>query len=132
RRDSARELQVSWKPQADGKAMRLEASLGDGLRASLVHRPGRKTGSFFQAAVIGLNQQAELPAQGLSLDIQYPHIDLDAWDAAIDEFSETPPDAGSPRNPTILPDISQVRLQAEKARVWGLNLDQLTFTARQP
>lgn len=130
--DSARKLRLSWKPQADGKAMRFEASLDDALRASLVHRPGRKSASFFQVGAIGLNQPAKLPAQGLSLDIQYPDIDLDAWDAVLDGFSEIAANDAAPGKPAILPDVSQVRLQAGQARVWGVDLDQLTFTARQP
>lgn len=129
---SSRKLQIDWKKQKDGKSMRLQASLGSNLHASLIHRAAQKGGAFFQAGAIGLNQSPKLPARGLSLDIQYPDLDLDAWSEVIDEFSSPVSDGNTKGGHAVMPAIDQIRLQARRARLHGLTLDQLTFTARQP
>lgn len=128
-------LKVDWRP-GDGGNMVLDIALGDETRATLLRREGRSNGPYFHAGSLGIGKRPAPLDSGLRLDILYPSIDLDAWDTAITEFSTPLTQAGrdsaqQPERP-LLPDVGELRLQAKQARVQGLSLDELTFTARRP
>ncbi|WP_143160846.1 YhdP family protein [Pollutimonas bauzanensis] len=124
-------LHVDWRRHADGKSMALDVALGQGMRATLLHRNGRKEGAYFHAAAVGVNQEPDLQPEGLSVDVSYPSVDIDSWDRIVSEFSTSAKPGGRRERP-LLPDARQLRLQTAQARVHGLKLDELTFTARQP
>jgi len=129
-------LAIDWRPHGDGVNMALDIALGKEVQATLLRREGRKSGPYFHAGSLGVNKQPAPLESGLRLDILYPSIDLDAWDAVITDFSTPLAQPGRPqaqeRDRPLLPDVGELRLQARQARVQGLDLDELTFTARQP
>lgn len=125
-------LRLAWRPHTDGKSMALDIALGDQLRASLLHRENQKGGAYFHAGALGVSQNAVAPDSGMALDVRYPTVDVDAWNAVVKEFANTLPGAGQASNRPVLPAISRLRLQADEVRVQGLLLDTVTFTAHQP
>ncbi|MGB3288490.1 MAG: YhdP family protein [Burkholderiaceae bacterium] len=124
-------LQVGWKRHSDRKSMILNIAAGQ-ANARLLHRENDKKGSYFYAGAVGVNKKPGLPAAGISLDMLYPSVDIDAWQAAVTEFSTLMPDQVTQRKQPLLPDVAEIRLQAKQAEVQGLTLDELTFTARRP
>lgn len=125
-------LAVRWRPHAEGGGMVLDVRLGKQLHGIFLHKAGAHDGPYFQSGAVGLNQEAVLPSKGLNLDLSYPSIDLDAWDAVIDDFSEAPTGGDKAPGRPLISGLSQLRLQAEQLSVQGMTLDELTFTARQP
>lgn len=130
--EQALPLKIHWGRHTDGKSRVLRVDAGNQIQASLLHRENQKGGAYFHAGALGVNQKAELPASGMNLDVRYPTVDMDAWDAAIAEFSSAAAKTGKAPGRPLLPDVGQVRLQADQLTVQGLTLDELTFTARQP
>ncbi|MBB5217054.1 YhdP family protein [Parapusillimonas granuli] len=130
-------LRASWKRQAAGGDMGLSLTLGGDVEALFLHRERGKSSSYFHAGFVGLRQEIQMPMQGLALDLRYPAVDLDAWHRVAQDFSTELAPASAPardqsRGRPLLPDVTQVRLQSGQARVQGLTLDELNFTARQP
>jgi uncharacterized protein (TIGR02099 family) len=130
--DQTLPLHAEWQRHSDGKNMALTLSLGKEIRAIFLHGEDRTRGAYFHSVAVGVNQEPELLPDGINLDIQYPNIDVDSWDAVVTEFSTPLGKATTRRERPLLPDIRQVRLQSRVAQVYGLKLDELTFTARQP
>ncbi|WP_353146708.1 YhdP family protein [Pollutimonas bauzanensis] len=125
-------LQVNWRPQSGGKRMALGITLGKEVNVKLLHNSGQKSGPFFYTGSVGVNQSPDTLAAGMNLDIRYPLVDADEWDRIITEFSTAlSTQVKQPEYPP-LPPVKQLRLQATQAHVLGVNLDELTFTARQP
>ena len=121
-------LQVQWTP-AEGKSDAvLDVRLANGLEARFLHRDGAKEASFFHAGTVNLQGTAKPGASGLTVDVLTPRIDIDAWRSLTDRFDEVD---GSARS-SILPPLQDLRLQSQKATVFGSELDRLTFTARRP
>ncbi len=125
-------LHAEWQRHSDGRSMALTIALGKEINATLLHGENRYNRAYFHAAAIGVNQKPELLTEGLNLDIRYPNIDVDSWDQVITGFSTSLTKTGGNRGRPLLPDIRQLRLQSREARVYGVRLDELTFTARQP
>ncbi|HUH60470.1 MAG TPA: YhdP family protein [Candidimonas sp.] len=125
-------LHVEWRRSADKKNTSLDITLGKQIKAELRRRNAQKSGAFFHAAAIGVNQDAQIVPGGMNLDIRYPAIDMDYWDEIIAEFSQSSGKTAASLPDTLLPPIRQVRVQATEAKVLGLTLNELTFTARQP
>ncbi|MFW7343634.1 YhdP family protein [Pollutimonas sp. H1-120] len=130
--EQALPLQVDWQRHTDRKSMALNVMLGDQVQARLLHRENQKGGSYFYAGTVGVNKKPNLPAAGMSLDILYPSVDIDAWQDIATEFSTSISKSAKSRDRPLLPDIGELRLQAKQADVQGLTLDELTFTARRP
>lgn len=125
-------VKATWKShekQKDNMALHLETDHG---QAMLVHKRDSGQTPYFHAGAIGVGQAPALPEQGLRLDILYPEFDGDSWNQLIDEFSEPLHEADATQVASIFPEMMQVRLQAEKARIYGVPLDQLTYTASRP
>ncbi len=125
-------LHAEWRRSADNKNTSLDIALGKQITAALRRRDSQKSGAFFHAAAIGVNQNAQILPGGMNLDIRYPAIDMDHWDEIIAEFSQATGKPATSLPDTLLPSIRQVRLQATEAKVLGVTLNELTFTARQP
>ncbi|RTZ41040.1 TIGR02099 family protein [Candidimonas sp. SYP-B2681] len=130
--NEAMPMHAEWQRHSDGKNMALTLALGKEMNATLLHSENRRDRAYFHAVAVGVNQKPELLAEGINLDIRYPNIDVDSWEQVITEFSTSLTKATARRERPLLPDIRQLRLQSREARVYGLRLDQLTFTARQP
>ncbi|AEC19972.1 hypothetical protein PT7_1432 [Pusillimonas sp. T7-7] len=125
-------LKVSWQRDDDGKNMALNLSLGEWLRAKLLHRENAKGGAYFHTAALGLNQKAVLPKSGFALDLSYPVVDIDAWNDLVNGFSNTLPGAEKARSQPLLPAVQTLRLQADKVLFKGVMLDTFAFTAHRP
>jgi uncharacterized protein (TIGR02099 family) len=130
--EQALSLQIGWQRHTDRKSMALNVMMGQEVNARLVHREKQKGGSYFYAGTVGVNKPLELPAEGISLDVLYPSIDVDAWETIATEFGTSIAKGDKPRERPLLPDIGELRLQAKQVDIQGLTLDELTFTARRP
>ncbi|GAB2910472.1 YhdP family protein [Paralcaligenes ginsengisoli] len=125
-------LHLSWARDKPGGDTDLSLSLGPDISATLLHSTKIKTASYFYAGVAGVNQKPAMLPAGMNVDVQYPEIDAGLWKQIVDEFSVGLPNAGARRERPLLPDVHQLRLQAKTVHFRGLDLDQATFTARQP
>lgn len=135
-----RVLRAKWQHDAKRQSATLDISMGEQVRALLVQQDGRvghpgggdknhagqSARPVFRAGAIGINQEPVLPAAGIRIDVSYPTIDLDAWYALVQKSDSA--SAGT----SFFPPLERLRLQAEKAHVRGLDLDELTFTIQQP
>lgn len=125
-------LRVNWQT---GKKQTLDITLGQGISAHFLHKAGGKGGPYFYAGTIGVHQQPVMPASGINVDILYPDFDADAWNQVVDEFFPAPAaDKTGKTIPTVMifPEIQQLRLQANRARFFGVLLDELTYTILRP
>lgn len=130
-----RPLKAAWTPGKGGAELNIH--LSDTLTARFFHRDQRAGGEpFFHAGVLNLRGKAKAPAQGLALDIQAPEVDLDAWQELAGRLEKggngNGNSNGNAAEPAIFPPLRDLRLQADKANVLGVGLDQLTLTARRP
>ena len=116
----------------DGKTILSTVELGDAFEVRMARRKGRNEGSYFDAVAVGANQKPALPARGMVLDLQYPRVDVDAWNRVIDEFSTPLEKRVREPDRALLPQLAELRLQAQRLQVRGLILDGMTFTARRP
>ncbi len=123
-------LRASWAPASakDKRGnMMLDVRLGELLEARFLHAGGeRGKNAFFKAGVINVRGKAELPASGLTLDVQGAEIDVDAWRKLAGMGG------GEGASGPGLPELRDVRVQADRATVLGTTLEKLTFTARRP
>lgn len=124
-----RPLRVQWTSPKGKASGVLEAGFANGASARLLHRAGKKGEPFFYAGAINLGGKAQPGASGLALDIHTPQIDIDAWRELASSLEGEPSE--SPVRGGFLPPVRDLRLQSERARVLGTDLDHLTFTARQ-
>lgn len=118
---------VSWQPQGRAEAMTLDVDLGARGQARFAHDPAREQ-SYFHTAAIGLGRSAALPSQGLAVDVQAERLDMAAWERLINGFPAAKPGA---RRRAIWPALEDLRVQAGQLRMWGLDMDHATLTARQ-
>lgn len=127
-----RTLRADWRYADGSEGAMLDISLGEGIKALLAHRgkdgrdAGKGDGAVFYAGALGINQPPVLPAAGMRVDARYPDVDLDAWNDIRQAL------AGTSGGGALFPPLERFRLQTEKARVRGVELDTLTFTAQQP
>ncbi|ARP91212.1 TIGR02099 family protein [Bordetella genomosp. 9] len=133
-------LKVQWSPaQNRGSRDRswLTASLGDNVNLLLERDPTEKRWTFARGA-LGANAPATLPEQGLSIRLNLPDIDVDAWQDVADGFEtsappESRPEARAPRAATpLLPPPDQVSVQTPRMRVAGITLNDLKLYAVRP
>lgn len=146
---SALPLKVQWSPAQDvGPKNRswLTASLGDNINLLLEHDPADNR-AYFARGAVGANQAATLPQQGLSLKINVPELDVDAWQSVGNEFDA--PVAGSASVSATsaatsaarskhaaavswLPQPDQIAVTTPRLRVAGLTLNDLALYAVRP
>lgn len=125
---SRRPLRVQWTPASGKSPAALDVSFADGLSARLLRREGKKDGSFFYAGAVNLKGAARPPQSGLVMDIHAQRVDIDAWRALAVRLEGK---GGQPAD-ALFPPVRDFRLRAGRAQVLGTELDELTFTARQP
>lgn len=131
-------LRLQWSPATNpGSRDRdwLTASLGENINLLLERDPAEKRWTFARGA-LGANQPATLPAQGLSVRLKLPDIDVDAWQDVADGF-ETPPSGTArgkrtPAPPPLLPPPDQIALETPRLHVAGLFLNDLKLYAVRP
>lgn len=129
--DQSMPFRARWSGAGRAGNHVLDATLGTQLMLRLNHADTAKAGSYFYSGALGVNKEAEAPANGMSIDLQYRDVDADAWNKVVGEFSRPLPKA-APRAGAMLPELATLRLQADTMRYRGLVLDQLTYTARRP
>lgn len=122
-------LSVRWTPAGKGSAT-LDISLNETLTAQLLHRPERAASPFFHAAAVNLGGKAKPPSEGLAADIQAPSVDIDAWRKVARGAGGD--DDKKMSTAALFPPLRDLRLQSDKATMFGTKLDHLTFTARLP
>jgi uncharacterized protein (TIGR02099 family) len=126
--DESKELEARWAPLGQGRAQ-LQVRIGSDIRMDM-RRDLAVKGAYFNRAVIALNQPLALPDAGMSIDVRYPALDLDAWLALMGSPSQE-----ASASPGLLPALNQVRIQADRLRVQDVDLDKATLTLsplRQP
>ena len=122
-------LHAQWKP-AKGRADAVfDLHLGKHFKAQFLLRDKRDSNTGFHAGAINLRGKAKPPDHGLAIDVQAPNMDIDAWRDLFDRLETLATTTG---HAAVLPPLRDLRLQADTARVFGMNLDRLTFTARRP
>lgn len=134
--NETRALKVRWQPVASaaGRRDRLSASLGAALSLVLEHERSARAAPYFSRGALGVNRPAALPPSGLVADIQWPDIDLDAWEAIAAE-ADPPGPAGksaSGRSQLVLPPLNRVFLQADKLHTGDWTIDKLSLNAVRP
>lgn len=120
-------LRAEWEPASSKRDATLKVELAENIQAVFAHNEQHKD-SFFHSAALSVNGKAELPASGLAVDLQAPLLDLDIWRKKMDGLGANSVAGNRP----LFPSVSDIRLQADKARVFNTELDHLTFTARRP
>lgn len=129
--DQAWPLRLKWAPEGKNSVV-LNIALDNNISVSLLHDDAARSGAYFQAGAVGVNQSPSLLRSGLNVDVQYPTVDIDLWNQIIDDFSMPAAKASSARKRPLLPDLQQFRLQAKYVQLQGVQLDHVTFTANQP
>jgi uncharacterized protein (TIGR02099 family) len=130
-------LRVQWSPaQNQGSRARnwLTASLGENINLLLEQDPAEKRWTFARGA-LGANAPATLPEQGLSVRLNLPDIDLDAWQDVADAFDPpAPADAKGRRaaSKPLLPPPNQIAINTPRLRVAGITLNDLKVYAVRP
>ncbi|ANN71421.1 TIGR02099 family protein [Bordetella bronchialis] len=129
-------LRVQWSPATNaGSRDRdwLTASLGQNINLLLERDPAEKRWTFARGA-LGANQPATLPAQGLSLRLQLPDLDVDAWQDVADGFDPPPAPAKGKRaaDTPLLPPPDVISMETPRLRVAGVTLNDLKLYAVRP
>lgn len=136
RADAHWPLQASWsrvqnRNSSKRREYALAVRLAERLEARLLHVDGEKNASgFFRAGFIQIGGKAEMPADGLAIDIRTQEFDVDAWRSLGEGGGRTSQPAEQAGK--LLPKLRDIRVQADRARILGMDLEKLTFTARQP
>lgn len=119
---------VRWQPQGRRGAMALEVDLGSRGQANFQHDPTSKQ-AYFHTAAIGLGRSAALPPQGgMAVEVQAERFDMTAWERFIDSF---PASQGKAARRAMWPALESLRVQAGQLRMWGMDMQHATATARQ-
>lgn len=129
-------LDIQWLPAAQAGRMHLKAALGSTMQAWFLRREGKREGPYFISGAIGTVMPEKLPAAGLVVDARHSHIDVNEWEAIVDEFS-VPLSAGASGSSSsepareLFPPLLSMRLQADDMHLYGLKLGEATLTARR-
>jgi uncharacterized protein (TIGR02099 family) len=130
-------LRVQWTPAQNAGARDrswLTASLGENINLLLEQDPAEKRWTFARGA-LGANQPATLPEQGLSVRLNLPDIDVDAWQDVADTFEAPAPANARSRRPAatpLLPPPDLVSIDTSRMRVAGITLNDLKLYATRP
>lgn len=104
---------------ADRAALVMDWSAGDAGRPAAIGR-----------AALGVGRPAVLPASGWRADIRAPRLDLDAWDATLNEFLKE--DARSPepgKEPPAPAHPVSISLDVDALHMLGLSLERARLDA---
>ncbi len=126
-----RKLEIQWTPAPSAGQMYLKVGLGPQLKAWFLRREGVGNGPYFVSGAVGTTLPQTLPAAGIVIDMQHSRIDVNEWEAAVDEFGV--PSAGAAGESVereLFPETQRVRLQADVMQLYGLELDTATVTAQ--
>lgn len=122
-------LSAQWKPASGKSDAVFDLRLAEHFTAQFLLRNERDGNTGFHAGAINLRGKAKPPESGLAVDMQAPDMDIDAWRDLAGHLESAAKAAGQA---AVLPPLRDLRLQADTARVFGMDLDRLTFTARRP
>jgi uncharacterized protein (TIGR02099 family) len=130
-------LRVQWSPAQNAGARDrnwLTASVGRNINLLLEQDPGEKRWTFARGA-LGAEQAATLPERGLSIKLNLPELDVDAWQDVADGFAPAPPANSKGRRAAstpLLPPPEQVSIVTPRMRVAGMTLNDLKLYAVRP
>ena len=126
-------LAMHWIPAAGKKPGTLDLNLGDKLTAQFLRRTGSGSATFFHAGGISVGGKVKSAADGMLLDVVASDVDIDGWRKLLDASSEQEA-GGRQRSPSdgTFPPLRDIRIQAERTKALGTELNQFTFTARRP
>jgi len=127
-------LEVQWTPAPAARQMILKAALGPAVKAQFLRRQGAADGPYFVAGAVGTALPQKLPDAGLVVDARHGRIDVNEWNAIVDEFSAPLQDEGGDARSSqreIFPPLQRLRLQADSMAMYGLQLDAATLTAQR-
>lgn len=127
---AAEKLEVQWVPAPAAGEMYLKVALGTQMLAQFARREGGDKGPYFHSGAIGTALPAKLPVAGLAVDVQQPSLDVNEWEAIVDEFS-TPLQASTQAAREVFPPLQRMRLKADRMTLYGLELAGATLTAQR-
>lgn len=119
-------LTVTWAHGKTPTARSLDVSLKGSMNANFERRTADSS-VYFDSGRLGVGRAAERIDSGLSIDIEHPVFDGDAWDAITGEFTSSDSEG---RN-AVFPEVRSLRVQTGHGRLLGLPLDELTYTVKQ-
>jgi len=137
--DQALALHARWGDAADAntgdarnttaRQQALDVQLGDDVQLRLLRRPDTAEGPYFYAGALVMYWF--IPgtlAPGMRVDVRMPAGDASAWHRVVDSFSQPlSPHAAAPRQ--LLPDLRDLRVQADRLHLFGLEMDAATLHA---
>ncbi|NYT69962.1 YhdP family protein [Pusillimonas noertemannii] len=129
---AAGKLEVQWTPASSAGGMILKVALGPTMKAQFLRRRNGKEGPYFVSGAVGTALPKKLPDAGLAVDVRHRRIDVNEWNAIIDEFSAPLPGnaaGGEQPQSEIFPPLQRLRLQADSMALYGLQLEAATLTA---
>lgn len=118
-------LQLKWQAVSPGISQ-LSVALGRSFYASFLHDKAVPQ-PYFKAGNITANKVTRPVQSGLVVDVQYPKVDLDGWQALIQTAQ-----ADESQGDGYFPSLKRLRVQADEAQALGMGFEQLTLTAQQP
>jgi len=136
--DAALPLQVHWGDAAPASntaahQQALDVRLGSDVHLRLLRRPGAAHTPYFHAGALMIAQpMPDGLAPGMWVDVRTAVNDASAWHHVVDQFSR-PLDvdvvpASAPTHP-LLPDLRELRIQAERLHFFGLQMQDVTLHA---
>ena len=118
-------LQLRWQALSPTNSQ-LSVALGRSLYASFVHDKAAPQ-PYFTAGTITANKVTRPEQNGLVVDVHYPKVDLDGWQALLQAAQDDDTQGDS-----YFPALKRLRVQADEAQGLGMGFEQLTLTAQQP
>ena len=118
-------LQLRWQGVSPTTSQ-LSVALGRSFYASFLH-DGANPSPYFKAGTITANKAVRPVQNGLVVDVHYPKVDLDGWQALIQTAQ-----ADESQGDGYFPALKRLRVQADEAQALGMGFEQLTLTAQQP
>jgi len=137
--DQALVLQARWGDAADAsngnarntpaRQQALDVQLGDDLQLRLLRRPNTAEGPYFHAGALVMHWfMPSTLSPGMRVDVRAPAGDAAAWHHVVDLFSQPlSPHAAAQRQ--LLPDLRDLRVQADRLHLFGLEMDAATLHA---
>lgn len=118
-------LQLRWQA-VNPSTSQLSVALGRSFYASFLHDKTVPQ-PYFKAGTITANKEIKPEQNGLVVDVHYPKVDLDGWQALIQTAQ-----ADESQGEGYFPALKRLRVQADEAQGLGMAFEHLTLTAQQP
>jgi len=127
-------LRASWRTLVNTAERQqvLRVELGNTTLLRLLHRPDVADSTYFQAGSLIMNRPA--PARldaGMRVDLRSTQVDMAAWYRVVQAFGApiVTDDAKTVSRRPLLPDLRDLRVQANRIHLYGLDMPQASLHA---